>query len=174
VFHGAEETPVLVRPATEADDAAAGELLVEAFVVQYARKMPEVIVTDARKRELRAVAERRVSARVLVAEFEGVVAGTATVFAPGDITSRTKDSRAAEMRYMAVGLGFAGASVASRLLDGAMEEALKYGAERLVLHVRRGATGVGKFYERHGFERDPSDDCDLPDIFLQAYRKNMR
>lgn len=165
---------IIVRPATAKDDAAAGELLVEAFVVQYGKKMPEVVVTEARKSDLRAVAERREVGRVLVAEVEGALAGTTTVFPPGHPSSRTKDRTAAEMRYMAVGLGFVGTGVASRLLAAAEAEAKRYGATALALHVRRGAIGVGRFYEKHGYQRAVADDCDLPDIFLEGYRKDLR
>lgn len=170
----AENAPhIVVRPATPSDDVPSGELLVEAFVVQYGKKMPEVVVTDARKRDLRAVAGRRSAARVLVAEVEGELAGTTTVFPPGDPTSKTRHRDAAEMRYMAVGLGFVGTGVASRLLAAAEEEARRYGASRLVLHVRRGATGVARFYEKHGYTRDAGDDADSPDIYLEGYGKPL-
>lgn len=164
---------IVIRPATEADDVVAGDLLVEAFVVQYGRKMPDVVVTESRKSDLRAVALRRKTARVLVAEVEGEVAGTATVFPPGDRGSKTRDPRAAEMRYLAVGLGFTGTGVASKLVAAAEGEARRFGAPTLVLHVRRGATGVARFYEQLGYERDPSDDADLPEIYLEAYRKKL-
>jgi predicted N-acetyltransferase YhbS len=172
-MHSSVDLAILIRLANESDDAATGELLVESFVEQYRRNMPEVVVSDARKADLRAVAERRARARVLVAEVEGVIAGTTTIFAPGDATSRTRDRTAAEMRYMAVGLGFTGSGVADRLISAGEEQARRLGASSLALHVRRGARGVARFYERHGFERNPADDCALPDIYLEAYRKNL-
>jgi len=48
----------VIREARPEDDAAIGELLVEAFVTQYARKLPEVVYTEERKSALRDVANK--------------------------------------------------------------------------------------------------------------------
>ena len=57
---------VVLREAGPQDDVAIGELLVEAFVSSYARKLPEVTVTEPRKAELRDVASKRGLAKVRV------------------------------------------------------------------------------------------------------------
>ena len=57
-----------IRRAEPQDDHTVGELLVTAFVKGYARKLPEVVVTESRKQQLRAVAQKRAVATVLVAQ----------------------------------------------------------------------------------------------------------
>lgn len=77
----------VIRAATAADDDAVGDLLVRAFVDTYARRLPEVVVTDRRKDELRAVAEKRKVASVWVAELNGRVVGTVALWGPGSSRS---------------------------------------------------------------------------------------
>ena len=74
---------VVIREARSEDDAAIGDLLVEAFVTQYAQKLPEVVYTEERKRSLRDTASKRAVAKVLVAELEGRVVGTVALWPPG-------------------------------------------------------------------------------------------
>mgnify|MGYP001589670146 CR=1 FL=1 len=62
---------MIVREALPGDDARIGELLVDAFLTVYARKMPEVVYDDARKNDLRDVASKRGRAVVLAAEIDG-------------------------------------------------------------------------------------------------------
>jgi len=53
----------VIREARPEDDAAIGELLVEAFVTQYARNLPEVVYTEERKSALRDVANKSIGRR---------------------------------------------------------------------------------------------------------------
>src|SRR5207244_2080880 len=46
---------VIVRDARPEDDAAVGEILVSGYLTRYAQKMPEVVLTERRKAELRDV-----------------------------------------------------------------------------------------------------------------------
>ena len=71
---------VRIREAVAADDAAVGELLVEAFVSRYARKMPEVVVTPQRKDELRDVAGKRAVATGGFTREQLVEAGATRAF----------------------------------------------------------------------------------------------
>lgn len=48
----------MIRVARPEDDAVIGEILVNAYVSQYARKLPHIVVDEARKADLRNVAER--------------------------------------------------------------------------------------------------------------------
>src|SRR5690242_581764 len=93
---------LVVRPARPEDDAAVGELLIEAFVETYARKLPEVVVTERRKAELRAVAEKRAIAHVWVAELDGQRVGTVSLWPPNAPGSEAFVRDAADIRHMAV------------------------------------------------------------------------
>lgn len=159
-----------IREATEADDGAIGELLVTSFVEQYAKKLPEVVVSERRKAELRAVAEKRQVASVWAAEVNGVIVGTVALWLPGAKGSEAWLPNACDLRHLAVSDSARGSGVAKGLLDAAFNRARSSGAEWVVLHVRSGAEGVRRLYERHGFVRRPEGDIDaLPEVFLEAF-----
>lgn len=159
-----------VRLARPEDDARLGELMVDAFVKTYAQKMPEVVVTEHRKQDLRDVASKRAFAAVLVVECDGEIAGTATVFPAGTPNSKAWLPGATEVRYVSVDERFRGKGVSECLMQAVREQSRQWGASAICLHVRRGAHGVARFYERLGFLREPAADVDhLPEIFLEAF-----
>lgn len=160
----------VLRRAEPRDDAAVGELLVSSFVEQYARKMPEVVVSEGRKAELRAVAGKRAVAHVWVVDYGGQVVGTVAVWPPGAPGSEAWISGAVGLRHLAVHARHRGAGVSALLLDAAEGWARDLGATAVCLHVRRGAAGVRALYERRGYLRRPEGDLDfLPEVFLEAF-----
>lgn len=163
---------IRVRSAEPRDDVAIGELLVRAFVENYAREMPEVTVTESRKADLRAVAATRAAAQVWVAEREGVVVGTVAMWAVGAKGSEAWLPNAADLRHLGVDPSASGQGVSTMLVDTAEAWARSSGATRVCLHVRRGATGVRRLYESRGYVADPSGNLDyLPDVYLEALTK---
>lgn len=158
-----------VRVAQAHDDVAIGALLVSAFVEQYARKMPDVVVTEARKTELRDVAAKRAAAIVWVVETNGEVVGTVALWPPGAHRSEAWISNAADLRHLAVAKAHRGGAVSKLLVDAAENYAREHGYLAVCLHARRGADGVRALYEKRGYVRAPEGDLDqLPDIFLEA------
>src|SRR5688572_26720469 len=91
-----------VREATAQDDHAIGELLVAAFERTYARKMPEVVMTDERRAELRRVSAKRAVARVWVYERAGQVVGTVAVWPAGAPRTEAWIPGAVDLRHLAV------------------------------------------------------------------------
>lgn len=162
---------VVLRQAEPGDDVAIGELLVEAFVSTYERKMPEVTVTAQRKADLRDVAAKRaLGAEIWVAEREGRVVGTVTVWRPGAARSEAWVKGAADLRQLAVSGAVRGSGVSTLLMDHAESWVRAQGYPGVCLHVRRGAGGVRSVYEKRGYQRRPEGDLDLlPDVFLEAF-----
>lgn len=161
---------MIIREARPADDARIGELLVDAFLSTYARKMPEVVYDDARKNELRDVAAKRARGLVLVAELDGRVVGTVTVFPPGAVSSEAWLPASADLRQLAVAPELHGKGVSRPLMDRAEAVARdEWRTDGICLHVRQGAAGVARFYESRGFRRDPSGDIVKPALTLEAY-----
>jgi len=159
-----------IREALEGDDVPVGELLVRAFVETYARKLPEVVVTEQRKAALRDMAGKRAVARVFVAEADGRLAGTVALWLPGAVGSEAWIDGAADLRHLAVDEAHRDGSVSRALLDAAEAEAFRQGAPAVCLHVRRGALGVRRLYEDRGYVRDAAGDLDrLPEIFLEGF-----
>ena len=164
---------VKVREARAEDDAAVGELLVESFVTQYAKKLPDVVYTEERKAELRAVAEKRQVASVLVAELDGRVVGTVALWPPGAPGSRAFRPSSADLRHLATDTAFHGQGLGTPLMEAAEALARTWGAEAICLHVRRGVEGVARLYTRRGFVRAPEGDLEFPSVSLEAYVKTL-
>lgn len=161
---------VVLREAGPQDDEAIGELLVDAFVSRYAVKMPEVTVTERRKAELRDVASKRPEAKVWVAESDGVVVGTVTMWPPGAARSEAWLPNTADLRQLAVKASHRGGQLSAKLLDLAESWARAQKLAGVCLHVRRGAHGVRALYEGRGYQRRPEGDLDLqPEVFLEAF-----
>ncbi len=164
----------VIRDARAEDDAAIGELLVSAFVDTYARKMPQVVVTQTRMAELRAVAAKRAVANVWVAIAEGRVVGTVALWPAGAAGSEAWESGACDLRHLAIDAALRGSGLSAALLDVAEAHARSRGATAINLHTRRGATGVQRLYLRRGYVRAPEGDLDfLPEVFLEALRKPL-
>ena len=161
---------VTVREATPADDVRIGEILVEAFVTAYALKMPEVVVHDERKRELRAVAEKRKVATILVAELDGKIVGTVSIFKPGAPGSESWLADGADLRHLATDVSLHGKGLAAALLLRT-EEIVRdeWKLKHICLHVRRGAVGVARMYVSRGYVRDPAGDMEKPGVYLEAH-----
>jgi GNAT superfamily N-acetyltransferase len=161
---------VVIREARLEDDVVVGELLVEAFITQYAKKLPEVVYTEERKRGLRDVAGKRSVAKVLVAEVDGRVVGTVALWPPGAPGSEAWLPDAADLRHLATSVEFHGQGLSTPLLDEAERVAREdWHVSAICLHVRRGAQGVARMYQRRGFIREPSADLDTPSVFLEAF-----
>lgn len=161
---------LIVRAARPADDARVGELTLDAFLTVYARKMPEVRYDDARKKDLLDVAAKRARALVLVAELEGRVVGTVSLFKPGAEGSEAWLPDAADLRHLAVDPALHGRGVSQPLLDRAEAIARdEWKAAAVCLHVRQGAHGVARLYQSRGYVREPSGDLVKPIVRLEAY-----
>jgi len=163
-----------VREATAADDVEIGELLVLAFDEQYARKMPEVVISEGRRASLRAVAAKRAVAKVWVCVAgEGRVVGTVALWPPGAQGSEAWVAGACDLRHLAVASGHRGGAVSTLLLDTAEAWARAHGTG-VCLHVRRGAKGVRALYAARGYADAPEGDLDQrPDVYLEAMRKTF-
>ena len=165
---------VVVREARPEDDAVVGEILVSGYLTRYAQKMPEVVLSDRRKAELRDVASKRRQALVLVAELDGKVVGTVTVWRPGAPASEAWLPEACDLRHLAIDPAVQGRGLAKPLLDQAERRARGMGAQYVCLHVRRGNKGVARLYMDRGYVRAPEGDLDLPEVLLDAYFLTLR
>jgi len=161
---------VRVRLAEPRDDQALGEILVAGYVTAYARKMPQVVVGDARRATLRDVAAKRNVATVLVAELDGRVAGTVAVGKPASPESEAWVANAADLRHLAVAPDLQGRGLSRPLLDEAERIAREdWKVDAICLHVRRGNQGVARLYQSRGYLRAPSGDLTYPEVELDAY-----
>jgi GNAT superfamily N-acetyltransferase len=164
----------LIREARPEDDAAIGELLVDAYITQYARKLPEVVYTEERKSTLRDVAGKRAVASVLVAEVDGEVAGTVALFPPGAPGSEAWTPNTADLRHLATAVRYHGQGLSRPLLDAAEALARQWGVDAVALHVRKGNVGVARMYMQRGYARTAEGDMVLPSVTLEAYLLRLK
>ena len=99
---------MILRKAEAKDDLAIGELLVESFINTYKEKMPEVVVTATRIQDLRDVEKRRKNGTVFVAEIDGTVVGTVTLFPWGAPGCEAWTEGATNLRMMALSPSYQG------------------------------------------------------------------
>lgn len=168
-------TRPLIRAARPEDDSIIGDILVTAYLSQYARKLPHVVIDEARKADLRNVAEKRRIGTVLAAELDGKVVGAVTVLKPGGERSEAWRENMADIRMFGIDLAYRGQGISEALLDEAERIAREdWRCQWVGLHVRRGAEGIARLYQKRGYQRDPSGDIDrMPVIFLEAYFKTL-
>lgn len=166
---------LLIRVARPEDDAVIGEILVNAYVSQYARKLPHIVVDEARKADLRNVAEKRQIGTVIAAELDGKVVGALTLLRPGAKRSEAWRENMADIRMFGIDLAYRGQGISEALLDEAERIAQEdWQCQWTGLHVRRGVEGIARMYQRRGYQRDFTGDIDrLPVIFLEAYLKTL-
>ena len=160
---------VRVRAARPEDDEAIGELLVAAYTTQYAKKMPDVVYTEERKRDLRAVAQKRAVASVWAAELDGEVVGTVALYPPGAPGSEAWLPDAADLRHLATAPAVHGQGLSAPLMEAAEAQARAWGVKAVCLHVRKGVQGVARMYMSRGFVRAPEGDLVYPTVSLEAY-----
>lgn len=164
----------IIRPARPEDDEVIGELLVDAYVTGYGRKMPHIVVTEERKAALRDVRSKRGFAIVFAAELQGEVVGTVSIFPPGVSESEAWVAGAADLRHLAVAPGFHGRGYSEELLNAAEQAAWQLGVPAICLHVRRGNEGVAALYRRRGYVRASEGDLELPTALLDGYVLHRR
>ena len=89
-----------VRAAQASDDHAIGELLVSAFEQTYARMLPEVKVTAARRADLRDVKRKREVAQIWVYVRRAQVVGTVALWPWGAAGSEAWIPGACDLRQV--------------------------------------------------------------------------
>ena len=168
---------VTIRLAREEDDEAVGELLIRAFVETYARKMPEVIVTESRKADLRDVSSKRAVAQVWIAErsdsTDNRIVGTVALFPAGSAASQAWLPNCSDLRHLAISDEARGLGISTQLVSECERQARVWGNSAICLHVRQGADGVGKTYESLGYDRDLKGDASLSSVHLLGYIKYL-
>ena len=158
-----------VRLARADEYETLGELIVDAYVVA------EALDPDGEyQSSLRRVADRAASgARVLVAERDGSVVGTACVTPYGTEWSEVARPDESEFRMLAVApkaMGGGPGGVAETLVAACLAEARADGAQTVAISVVDHNTRAHRLYRRLGFTRAPDRDwTPVPGVRLEVY-----
>lgn len=163
-----EQPELIIRPATEQDDAEVNRVTVAAYREHF---------PDPQQPYLRSVATaataRREQAETWVAERGGIIEGAVTL--TGHDTPWTDVARPHELEFRLLCIDPAvqgnglGTELVRRILAAAAE---REGIDAVVLTTNDSWTGPQAFYERLGFVRAPERDWvpgDAPDVQLIVY-----
>jgi ribosomal protein S18 acetylase RimI-like enzyme len=163
-----------IREIQSSDLARVGDLLEACFVDTYAEKMPEVKMTDRRRQELRDFSAKHAKGTSWVAQVGGQIVGTVYAIRPGEADALSWRPDFAQIKHLAVAPAFRRSGISEALMEHAYASIRAWGGKGACLHVRRGAHGVARFYQKQGFVREPAGDFDrLPEVFLHAYFKTL-
>lgn len=149
---------VNLRNSLPGEDPVIGDLLVRTFRDTYAKKLPSVLTTDEREKELRDVCGRRVHGCVRVLELGYQIIGTYALIPPCSALDESWTPNTATLRCVAVEAKFHALRLSDALVRDAIELARSWQVNAICLHVQQGALGVARLYQRHGFLRAPEGD----------------
>ncbi len=153
-----------IRPARddELDDVAS--LIVDAYAEYAARMSPDAWSTFAN--DIANVRGRLADAQLLVAECDGRLVGSVTVFTGW----RGAQEGTCGVRLLAVPPPERGHGVGRALMEAAREHALETGKHRLVLTTTQEMETVRELTDRMGFVRAPALDHEpAPGVRYEGY-----
>jgi ribosomal protein S18 acetylase RimI-like enzyme len=164
---------LVVRRARSAEYASLGELIVAAYTAGDALDPEADYVVS-----LRQVADRVASgARVLVAERDGEVVGTACVTPQGTEWSEVARPGESEFRMLAVAphaMGGGPGGVAETLVRACLAEGRADGAHTMAISVIDHNTRAHRLYTRLGFTRVPDRDWSpVPGVRLLVWTRPL-
>ena len=141
------------RDAAPADAASLRELFAESFVETFghlyrASDLQEFLDGNSLAKWDGNLSDPEVA--IHVAEADGVLAGFVEL-APKKLPYET-DAPALELRRLYLRSSAHGRGIADRLMQWALDEAARRGAEELILSVYVDNHRARRFYERYGFE----------------------
>lgn len=159
---------VLVRPATEADYTAAGEVCVAAY-------QADGQLAGGYENTLRDVATRSLHGQVFVAVDESDrVLGSVTFVLAGQRYAELSKPGEAEFRMLAVDPSAQGQGVGAALVQACIDTAIAKDITALVICVRDWNSGAQRLYSRFGFQRVPELDWSpLEDVRLIGMRLDL-
>lgn len=160
---------LLIRPATEADLDAVGDLCVIAYA-----SAGHLDPADVYAETLRDARTRAQTAEILVAERDGRMVGTVTICPPGTPFSEIGRAGESEFRFLAVAPEAWRSGVGEALVEACEERAAARGDAAHVICVIDINDGAHRFYDRLGFSRLPERDWSPREgISLLAYRRAL-
>ena len=157
-------TALTIRQATDDELDTVASLIVDAYAEYAARMSPDAWSTFAS--EIANVRGRLVDSVLLVAELDGNIVGSVTVFSGW----RGAQEGTAGVRLLAVPPQERGSGVGRALMEGSIARAKEAGKHRIVLTTTQEMAVVRELTERMGFVREPALDHEpAPGVRYQGY-----
>lgn len=122
------------------------------------------------------VRSRLAEAQLIVAEVDGRVAGTATLYIDGGHAQEAGWPQGwAGVRILAVHTAYRGRGIGRKLMDECVRRCRERGISTIGLHTTEAMDIARRMYERMGFVRVPEFDFHpAPGIVVMAYRLDLK
>ncbi len=166
---------VVIRDAQPSDREAIRNVTLSAFQ-QYAALIPSI--WEGYRKDILATLADVKSAEQIVAEQDGVIAGTVLLY-PAETGSPAGDGVPAtrawpEVRLLAVTPASRGQRIGAALIRECVRRARRSGAQALALHTNDIMSVAVRMYERMGFVRAPELDFHVDaDLTIKGYLLNL-
>lgn len=146
-----------LRIATPADAAALAELGARSFVVKFGHLYrPEDLETFLSESHTESKAAKEIAdprMRVVLAEGDGKLLGFCKLVMACGWPEHARGQWVIELKQLYTDPEATGQGIGARLMDWALEEAARFGADEIQLSVYSDNPGAQKFYSRYGFEK---------------------
>lgn len=146
-----------LRKATPADAAALAELGERSFIVKFGHLYrPEDLENFLAGSHTEAKAAKEIAdpqMRVMLAEQDGRLLGYCKLVMACGWPEHARGAQVIELKQLYTDPEATGQGIGARLMDWALAEAARFGADEVQLSVYSDNPGAQKFYNRYGFEK---------------------
>ena len=150
-------TQTILRPATPADIPALSALAIDAFNAKFAALYSAQDLATFLSESLEegpVAAELANPARVYqLAEVDGRLIGFAKIGLTCGFPEHARGLRVMELKQLYTAADATGMGIGSKLMDWAMDQFARAGADEAQISVYSENHGAHRFYERYGFEK---------------------
>jgi ribosomal protein S18 acetylase RimI-like enzyme len=150
-------TDPILRAATVNDIPALSELgrtsFVDKFGHMYRREDLAAFLEETHSPAAVAAELANPGRRYCLAEIDGALAGYCKLAIPSSLAEHHDAERPIEIKQLYTAPGLTGRGIGAALMNSAMIEARKYGADAIQLSVWSGNTDAQRFYARYGFAK---------------------
>lgn len=144
-----------LRPATPADAPALARLGADSFVAKFGHLYrPEDLAGFLAESHGEATVAGQIAdpgMRVMLAERDGRLAGFCKLVMACGWPEHARGQRGIELKQLYTDAAATGQGIGARLMERALEEAARFGADEIQLSVYSENPGAQKFYARYGF-----------------------
>ncbi|SFF79578.1 Ribosomal protein S18 acetylase RimI [Novosphingobium sp. CF614] len=146
-----------LRPAILADAGALAELGARSFTEKFGQLYrPEDLAAFLAQSHSEAKVAGEIAdpaMRVMLAERDGALLGYCKLVMDCGWPEHVRGRRAIELKQLYTDPEVTGQGIGARLMDWALDEARRFGADEIQLSVYSGNLGAQKFYHRYGFDK---------------------
>jgi ribosomal protein S18 acetylase RimI-like enzyme len=146
-----------LRPATAADAPALAALGRDSFVAKFGHLYrAEDLATFLAESHSEDVVARDLAdqtMRVMLAQREGALVGFCRIVLECGWPEHARGARPIELRHLYTAPDATGGGIGAALIDWALDEARREGADEVQLSVWSGNDGAQRFYRRYGFDK---------------------